>query len=340
MSTMAAAEWATKLSLRKFTDDPSSWLGASFLSASQVTPSGLKLVFERAREMRQLVRGPGGDERLKHKILGSVFFEASTRTACSFEASSTRLGGAFIHLDGKGNSSAGKKGESLQDTMRTLESYCDIVILRHPIEGSVGKVVEVASKPVINAGDGVGEHPTQSLQDVFTIHDELKLSDTADRPLTVVMLGDLKHGRTVHSLAKLLPASGMWKDSLTLRYCAPPGLGMPAYIQEAVKEMDKVKQEEVDDLAKAIEGADVLYVTRIQRERFETDADYEKVKGSYVVDKALMAKASPSMVVMHPLPRVDEISTEIDQDPRSAYFRQMENGMFVRMTLLSLILGK
>ena len=153
------------------------------------------------------------------------------------------------------------------------------------------------------------------------------------------MLGDLKNGRTVHSLAKLLCTSNIWKGSLTLRYCSPEGLEMPTYVQHYCSQHNNVAQEPIDHLRTAIEGADVLYVTRIQRERFESYEEYEKVQGSYVIDKALMETAPDDMVVLHPLPRVDEISTEIDSDPRAAYFRQMENGMFVRMAILSLILG-
>jgi aspartate carbamoyltransferase catalytic subunit len=157
--------------------------------------------------------------------------------------------------------------------------------------------------------------------------------------LTVVMLGDLKNGRTVHSLAKLLCTANIWRDSLTLRYCSPESLEMPTYVQHYCARHENVQQETCDHLRTAIEGADVLYVTRVQRERFEAVEEYEKVRGSYIVDAALMESASEEMVVLHPLPRVDEIATEVDSDPRAAYFRQMENGMFVRMGLLSLILG-
>jgi aspartate carbamoyltransferase catalytic subunit len=157
--------------------------------------------------------------------------------------------------------------------------------------------------------------------------------------LTVVLLGDLSHGRTVHSLAKLLCTSNIWGNSLLLRYCAPEGLEMPDYIQQYCSQHENVQQETVRHLREAFDGADVLYVTRIQRERFESTEEYEKVRGTYIVDAALMKTAPADMVVLHPLPRVDEISTEVDADPRAAYFRQMENGMFVRMALLSLILG-
>jgi carbamoyl-phosphate synthase/aspartate carbamoyltransferase/dihydroorotase len=291
--------------------------------------------------MKTLVRTQGGDDRLAHYVLATVFYEASTRTSCSFQAAMQRLGGSIIHVDGKGNSSASKKGETLSDTIRCLECYVDATVLRHPVTGSVGEVVETVTKPVLNAGDGTGEHPTQALLDLFTICDELnyKLDDTKQQqePLTVVLLGDLKHGRTVHSLAKLLARSSM---PVKLRYCSPESLPMPDYIQDYVSGYPNVSQESCCNLVEATKGANILYVTRVQKERFANEAAYEEVKGSYVVDASLMKNAPAKMIVMHPLPRVDEISTDIDSDPRAAYFRQMENGMFVRMALLALVLGK
>ncbi len=211
-----------------------------------------------------------------------------------------RLGGTFLHVDGgsSGNTSASKKGESLEDTIRCLECYTDITVLRHPMTGSVQRVALGGGtvKPVVNAGDGVGEHPTQALLDFFTIYDELGLALVAEDgaecvtkedgkerhegPLVVVMLGDLKHGRTVHSLAKLLARSSM-KHELILRYCAPKSLEMPDHVKEYVRSYSKVKQEEFSDMKEAVQGANVLYVTRIQKERFENAADYEKVKVSF-----------------------------------------------------------
>lgn len=264
-----------------------------------------------------------------------------------------RLGGTFIHVDGGkgGNTSASKKGESLEDTIRCLECYTDVTVLRHPTTGSVQRVALGGGtvKPTINAGDGVGEHPTQALLDCFTIWDELGVSlDVSDGDsknekkhegeLVVVLLGDLKHGRTVHSLAKLLARSSI-KHKLVLRYCAPSSLEMPSHVKEYVEKFPNAKQEEYTNMQDAVQGANVLYVTRVQKERFENVEDYEKVKGAYVVDASLMSSAPSGMIVMHPLPRVDEIDTEVDSDPRACYFRQMENGMFVRMAILALILG-
>ena len=195
----------------------------------------------------------------------------------------------------------------------------------------------------------VGEHPTQALLDFFTIWDELGISlgvsggenngeGKHEGPLVVVLLGDLKHGRTVHSLAKLLARSSI-KHELVLRYCSPKALEMPSIVKDYVKDFPNAKQELYTDMNDAVKGAHVLYVTRVQRERFENPDDYNAVKGAYVVDKSLMDVAPSKMIVMHPLPRVDEIATEVDSDDRACYFRQMENGMFVRMAILALILG-
>ena len=270
------------------TSDPSTWKGSSLLSVTQITPSGLALLLQTAEQMRTLVRKHGGDNRLAHRILATVFYEASTRTACSFQAAMKRLGGTIIHVDGQGNTSANKKGETLSDTMRCLECYVDLTVLRHPVKGSVGQVVAGALKPVLNAGDGTGEHPTQALLDLYTICDELNYDiHTGSTTLVVVLLGDLKNGRTVHSLAKLLARSGI---KVVLRYCAPPELPMPQYVQDYVASYN-VEQEIYTSLNEAVQGADVLYVTRVQKERFETLEEYEAVKVSiempYVVEKTL-----------------------------------------------------
>mmetsp|Transcript_42940 Transcript_42940/g.48766 ORF Transcript_42940/g.48766 Transcript_42940/m.48766 type:complete len:337 (-) Transcript_42940:182-1192(-) len=323
------------------TSDPLTWKGSSLLSVTQITSTGLALLVQVSKQMKVLVREKGGDNRLAHRLLATVFYEASTRTSCSFQAAMKRLGGDVIHVDGQGNSSAGKKGESLSDTIRCLECYVDMTVLRHPIKGSIGTVARNSLKPILNAGDGIGEHPTQALLDFFTICDELNYDVEAvsnsenSKRLNIVFLGDLKHGRTVHSLAKLLATSGL---NAALRYCSPTELQMPDYIKEYVGS-HKIEQETVLDLSDAIKDADVLYVTRVQKERFETLQEYESVKGSYIVDAKLMEKSPKTMVVLHPLPRVDEISVDVDDDPRAAYFRQMENGMFVRMALLALIMG-
>jgi aspartate carbamoyltransferase len=219
----------------------------------------------------------------------------------------------------------------LPDTIRTLECYADVIVLRHPETGSAAIAAKAAKKPVINAGDGVGEHPTQALLDTFTISEELGRLDN----LTVTMLGDLKYGRTVHSLARLL---SQFKN-IKLNYVSPDILKMPKEVMDEVAAKN-VPQAEFSSLEKVLPETDVLYVTRVQKERFEDPADYEKVKGAYVIDPEIMKAAKQEMIVMHPLPRVGEISPEFDDDPRAAYFRQMEYGLYVRMAVLAMVLGK
>ncbi|HEY5983637.1 MAG TPA: aspartate carbamoyltransferase, partial [Anaerolineales bacterium] len=223
------------------------------------------------------------------------------------------------------------KGESLVDTVRTLECYADVIVLRHPETGSAAVAAKAARKPVINAGDGTGEHPTQALLDTFTIREELGRLDK----LNVTMLGDLKYGRTVHSLARLLTRF----HDIRLDYVSPEILRMPKEVMDEVA-ASNVQQTQHDALSKPLPHTDVLYVTRVQKERFEDPAAYEKVKGAYVIDPATMKDAKQDMIVMHPLPRVTEISMDFDDDPRAAYFRQMEYGLYVRMALLALVLGK
>lgn len=289
--------------LPTLTGEASTWKGSHVLSVTQMDLGGLRLLFRVSQEMRTLVRSKGGDNRLAHRLLATVFYEASTRTSCSFQAAMQRLGGSHIHVDGgKGsNTSASKKGESLQDTVRCLECYTDLTVLRHPIKGTLAQVAAASEKPVINAGDGVGEHPTQALLDVFTIYDELKLKRLPSRRLTVVLLGDLKHGRTVHSLVLLLAASKglIWTEELILRYCSPGALRMPHEIQKFVADTaPDVVQEMYSSLTEACEGdipVNVLYVTRIQKERFESEKAYNEVKvrkdlGSYYYTKHRIQK--------------------------------------------------
>lgn len=304
-----------------------------FLSIRGVAFSFIEQVLDLSEKMKHLVKENGGDDRLRHRILGSIFYEPSTRTSCSFQAAMLRLGGSVICVNEE--QSSVKKGESLEDTIQTMSSYCDILVLRHPVKGSALTAAHVSTKPVINAGDGVGEHPTQALLDLYTIKSELGYvggTDTNSK-MVVTLLGDLKNGRTVHSLVLLLSMF----PNIKLIYIAPPSLEMPKYI---VDELNASSTEQIATMTldEAIEVTDVLYVTRIQKERFGSEEEYNEVLGSYCVDTKLMLKAKEKMVVMHPLPRLSEISPEVDHDPRAAYFRQMENGMYVRMALLSLLL--
>ena len=306
-----------------------SFAGQDILSVSQFDRTRLEYISGVAHEMRVLVERFGGADLLQGKILANLFYEPSTRTSSSFMAAMMRLGGQVIPINNVQYSSV-SKGESLPDTIRTLESYSDVIVIRHPEVGAAATAAYYADKPVINAGDGVGEHPTQALLDLFTIVEELGKVDG----LTITMVGDLKYGRTVHSLTKLL-----LNYDVAFRFVSPEILAMPADVLAAVDASGHA-YEQVEALNDVVAGSDVLYVTRIQKERFTDLAVYDRVKEFYVVDEELLTQAKEKMIVMHPLPRVGEISYGVDDDPRAAYFRQMRNGMYIRMALLASVLGR
>ncbi len=305
------------------------FFGQDILSVSQFDRDDLETIFGVAHEMLGMVERIGTFDLLKGKVLTNLFYEPSTRTSSSFVAAIERLGGSVIQINNVTYSSV-SKGETLEDTVRTMGCYTDAIVLRHPEKGAVARAAAASEKPVINAGDGPGEHPTQALLDAYTIREEMGEMDG----LTVTMLGDLKYGRTVHSLAKLLALY-----DVKLNYVSPDILRMPEYLVEEV-DAAGLKQYETRDLDEVLPETDVLYVTRIQKERFEDPAQYDEVKDSYVITADTMTRAKERMAVMHPLPRVGEIATEVDADPRAAYFRQMEYGMYVRMALLALVLGR
>jgi len=305
------------------------WYGKDILSVRQFTHDDLKFLFGVAHEMRVMVERVGTFDLLKGKILASLFYEPSTRTSSSFTAAMERLGGSVIPISEVKYSSV-SKGESLPDTVRSLECYADVIVLRHPEIGSAALAAKYARKPIINAGDGVGEHPTQALLDLFTILEELGKVDG----LTITMLGDLKYGRTVHSLSRLLSLY-----NVKLNFVSPDILKMPADILEELQAKG-VPFSQHTTLDAVLPETDVLYVTRVQKERFENPEIYEAHKNTYVINPGVMRPAKEKMIVMHPLPRVTEIGIEFDEDPRAAYFRQMEYGLYVRMALLALVLGK
>lgn len=307
------------------------WYGKDIISVKQFNRADLEYVFGVAHEMHGMVDRIGTFDLLKGKILANLFYEPSTRTSSSFTAAMERLGGSVIPINEVKYSSVAK-GESLPDTIRTLECYADVIVLRHPETGSAAIAAQAAHKPVINAGDGTGEHPTQALLDTFTIFEELGIGQIDG--MTVTMLGDLKYGRTVHSLARLL---SLYK--VKLNYVSPEILRMPKEVMDEVGAKG-IPQKEFDALEKILPETDVLYVTRVQKERFEDPSAYESVRGSFVVNPEIMQAAKKEMIVMHPLPRVGEISPDFDEDPRAAYFRQMEYGLYVRMALLAMVLGK
>jgi aspartate carbamoyltransferase catalytic subunit len=305
------------------------WYGKDILSVKQFTRSDLEYIFDVAHEMHVMVERVGTFDLLKGKILANLFYEPSTRTSSSFMAAMQRLGGSVIPINEVRYSSVAK-GESLPDTVRTLESYADVIVIRHPEVGAAATAAQYCRKPVINAGDGVGEHPTQALLDLFTIREELGRTDN----LTVTMLGDLKYGRTVHSLSRLL---SLFKTKV---HCVSPDiLRMPPDLVAELKARGMSIREH-STLEGVLPETDVLYVTRVQKERFEDPAVYESVKGAFVITPETLKSAKDQMVVMHPLPRVGEIVMEVDADPRAAYFRQMEYGLYTRMALLAMVLGK
>jgi aspartate carbamoyltransferase catalytic subunit len=264
-------------------------------------------------------------ESCRHKTLATLFFEPSTRTRLSFEAAMLELGGNVLGFSEAGSSSAAK-GESVADTAKTVSNYANIIAMRHPKEGAPYVASRAATIPVINAGDGGHQHPTQTLADLLTIHREMgRLND-----LTIGLCGDLKYGRTVHSLIEAMS-----------RYCgirfvliSPKELMLPDYVRIGVLDKEGIPYTEVTSLEDAIPSLDVLYMTRIQRERFDDPAEYERLKDSYVLTAEKMQLAKENMAVLHPLPRVNEISVKVDDDPRAAYFRQTLNGKYMRMALI------
>uniref|UniRef100_A0A671UAX5 Multifunctional protein CAD n=1 Tax=Sparus aurata TaxID=8175 RepID=A0A671UAX5_SPAAU len=303
-------------------------VGQHILSVRQFSKEQISHLFNVAHTLRLMVQKERSLDILKGRVMASMFYEVSTRTSSSFAAAMQRLGGSVVHFSESTSSS--QKGESLADSVQTMSCYADVLVLRHPMPGAVESASRHCRKPVINAGDGVGEHPTQALLDVFTIREELGTVNG----MTITMVGDLKHGRTVHSLAKLLT-----QYRITLRYVAPKNLHMPAEIISYVASKG-IKQEEFDSIEEALPDTDVLYVTRIQKERFASEEEYKACFGQFILTPHIMTVAKKKMVVMHPLPRVNEISAEVDTDPRAAYFRQAENGMYIRMALLATVLGR
>lgn len=303
--------------------------GQDILGVSQFDQAKLEYITNVAHEMRILVERFGSADLLSGKILANLFYEPSTRTSSSFLAAMLRLGGQVIPINNVQYSSV-SKGESLPDTVRTLECYSDIIVLRHPEVGAAATAARYTEIPVINAGDGVGEHPTQALLDFFSISEELGRVDG----LKVAMVGDLKYGRTVHSLTKLLV-----NYDVSFSFVSPEMLRMPKDVMDIVAASGR-EYAELEDVHPVVKDVDVLYITRVQKERFTDLAEYERVKDFYVVDEKLMAQAKEKMIVMHPLPRVGEIAYTVDDDPRAAYFRQMRNGMYIRMALLAAVLGK
>ena len=266
----------------------------------------------------------------RHKILATLFFEPSTRTRLSFESAMLSLGGSVLGFSSASNTSA-SKGESVSDTISVVSSYCDIIAMRHPKEGAPLVATRKSTVPLINAGDGGHNHPTQTLTDLLTIYREKGRLDN----LTIGFCGDLKFGRTVHSLTK---AMSRYKN-IKFVFIAPPELKIPEYLKHDLLDAKNLDYKEAETIEEVIEDLDILYMTRVQKERFFNEQDYIRLKDTYILDLKKLEKSKSDLIVMHPLPRVNEIAIEVDYDPRAKYFDQVQNGRFMRMALILKMLG-
>lgn len=299
--------------------------GRDIISIKDFSRDEINHVFKVAKTMEPLAEK--GSEMLRGKILATLFFEASTRTRLSFESAMHKLGGATIGF-AEAEIASVKKGENLADTIRTVDNYADVIALRHPLEGAARLAAEFSKVPIINGGSGAEEHPTQALLDLYTMVKE----KGGIEGLKVALVGDLRYGRTVHSLAYAL---SLYKIELYL--VSPETLRMRREVLQTIKE--RIPVTEKTSLEKIVPIVDILYVTRIQKERFPDPVEYAKVKGSYRIDLETLREAKKDLTILHPLPRLDEIATEVDNTPYARYFQQVRNGIVVRMALLALILG-
>lgn len=301
------------------------------VESQQFDRAMLEELFEVTKEMEKITEEKSDCKILSGRVMGTLFYEPSTRTRLSFETAMCRLGGKVVSTENAREFSSVAKGETLEDTIRTLEQYVDVIVLRHFQAGMAKVAAGAASVPLISAGDGPGQHPTQALLDIYTIQKEIGgIDDTS-----VALVGDLANGRTVRSLAYMLSKF----ERVKLYFVAPSVARIGQDIKDHLVESNCM-WEEADDLASVAKKVDVLYQTRIQKERYgDRPEDYEKAQGKYIVDKKLMKMMKKDAIVMHPLPRVGEISPDVDSDPRAAYFRQAKNGLYIRMALLSVLLN-
>jgi len=288
----------------------------------------IEYLFQVADKMKAIIESKEKCSYCEGKILATLFYEPSTRTRFSFESAMHRLGGSVIGFSSTEGTSV-SKGESLADTIRTVANYSDIIVIRHPNEGSARVASAYAKIPIINAGDGGHQHPTQTLLDLFSI----RLRKKEIKGLNVLLSGDLRFGRTTHSLSLALARFGA-----NLFFASPPGLEMPDYIIRTLKEEYHLNPGVANDIREFIPASDVIYMTRVQRERLG-EMEYLKYRGSYVLTNELLKSAKPDAMILHPLPRVDEISKEVDNDPRALYFEQAYNGVPMRMALIATLLG-
>ena len=303
--------------------------GKDILHGAQFSREELDRIMDVADMLRSQLETRPSLDLLHGYVLATLFFEPSTRTRLSFETAMHRLGGSVVGFSSAESTSV-TKGETLEDTIHTVDQYVDFIAMRHPALGSAARAAEIAKAPILNGGDGAGQHPTQALLDLYTVRSEHGQIDGT----TLVLCGDLKNGRTVHSGVEVYK-----HYQVRLVFVAPEQLRMPAVITARLKSLG-IQFEETDDLTNALKKADVLYMTRIQKERFTKAEDYERLKDSYILTRQMVENLNPKVVTLHPLPRVNEIATDVDTLPGAAYFRQARNGVYIRMALLALIAGK
>ena len=303
--------------------------GKDILHGNQFSKKDIDAILKTASDFEKELKKKGYVSLLRGKILATLFYEPSTRTRLSFEAAMQRLGGGVISM-GSVESSSVAKGETLTDTAMTVAQYADVIVLRHPKIGSAREAADAVDIPVLNAGDGAGQHPTQALLDLLTMKKEVGTL----KGRTVSLVGDLKNGRTVHALTEVLSHYGV-----RLYFVSPGLLRMPEEVTLGLREKG-VEVIETEDLALAASKSDVVYMTRIQKERFADLSEYEKVKGSYIIDREFLDRLKKKITILHPLPRVNEIHPSVDSYEGAAYFRQMRNGVYIRMALLAMVLGK
>ncbi|MBO7278205.1 MAG: aspartate carbamoyltransferase [Bacteroidales bacterium] len=300
-------------------------MAKSLISIHDFSKEEILHILEVAREFEQ----NKSQTFLSDKVIACIFFEPSTRTRLSFETASNRLGARVIGFPDAGNTSV-RKGESLKDTIKMVSNYADLIVMRHPLEGSARYASEVASVPVINAGDGANQHPTQTLLDLYSIRETQGTLDN----LTINMVGDLKYGRTVHSLLQ-----AMSHFSPSYIFTAPEELKLPEEYKTFLQQ-NHIPYTETLDLNEYLQSTDILYMTRVQQERFTNPMEYEKVKNIYRLDAAMLKGVRDNLKVLHPLPRLTEIANDVDETPHAYYFKQAENGVYVRMAIIAYLLGK
>ena len=303
--------------------------GKDILDGAQFSRKEIDFIMALADDLRGQLRNKPSLDLVRGYVLATLFFEPSTRTRLSFETAMHRLGGNVVGFS-SAESTSTAKGETLADTIRTVDQYADVIAMRHPQIGSAKEAAAVAEAPVLNGGDGAGQHPTQALLDLYTIKSERGVVDGT----TIVLCGDLKNGRTVHAGVEIYK-----HYNCKLIMVAPDQLKMPPEIVSKLRN-DGIHVEETSNLEAALAKGDVLYMTRIQKERFADPAEYERLKGSYILTREMVERLQPKITVMHPLPRVNEITTDVDELSNAAYFRQVGNGVFVRMALIAAVLGK